>query len=126
MSKTASIILEDDVSLNGTSVVSRSKRILIGSGTIIAPNVVIMDSDFHGIWPPENRVLNPNFDGDRDISIGRNVWIGTQAIILKGVTIGDNSVIAAGSVVTSEIPANVLAAGVPAKFVRFIGKEGNK
>ena len=50
--------------------------------------------------------------------LGRNVWLGVRVIVLKGVTIGDNAVIGAGSVVTRDIPANCLAAGVPAKVIR--------
>lgn len=55
-----------------------------------------------------------------DISIGNNVWIGSGAIILPGVCVGDNSVIAAGAVVTSSIPSNVLAGGLPARKIRDI------
>jgi len=85
---------------------------------MIAPNVVIMDSDYHALWPPENRVINPAFERDRDVIIGKNVWIGSSCMILKGVTIGDNSVIAAGSIITKNIPSSVLAGGVPAKVIR--------
>lgn len=116
--KSARIIIADNVSLNGTAITARSKTIKIEQGSIIAPNVVIMDSDYHTLWPPNNRIANPAFENDADIIIGKNVWIGMQSIILKGVTIGDNSVIAAGSIVTKSIPSNVLAAGVPAKTIR--------
>ena len=54
------------------------------------------------------------------IRIGRRVWIGANVVITKGVTIGDNSVIAAGAVVTRDIPANVVAGGVPAKVIKEI------
>lgn len=57
------------------------------------------------------------------IRIGKNVWIGSNATILPGVTIGDNSIIGAGAVVTKDIPANVVAAGVPAKVIRKIEAE---
>ena len=117
-SKSAKIIIEDDVGLNGTSISARSKTVRIGSGTMIAPNVVIMDSDYHALWPPENRIVNPAFERDKDIIIGKNVWIGSSCIILKGVNIGDNSVIAAGSIVVKDIPSNVLAGGIPAKVIR--------
>lgn len=118
LSKTAKIIIEDNVGLNGTSIVVRSKTISIGSGTLIAPNVLIMDYDFHAFWPPENRIMNPAFENDADVIIGKNVWIGSRCIVKKGLSIGDNSVIAAGSVVTNDIPANVLAGGVPAKVIK--------
>jgi acetyltransferase-like isoleucine patch superfamily enzyme len=54
------------------------------------------------------------------VTLGKNVWIGSNATILPGVTIGDNSVIAAGAVVTKDVPENVVAAGVPAKVVKGI------
>jgi acetyltransferase-like isoleucine patch superfamily enzyme len=117
-SKTAEIILEEGVGLNGTSITCRSKKIIIGANTMIAPNVVIFDSDFHALWPPENRVTNPAFENDADVIIGKNVWIGSGCIIKKGVAIGENTVIAAGSIVTKNIPANVMAAGVPAAVIR--------
>ena len=125
-SKTAKIILEDGSGLNGTSITARSKTIRIGSGTMVAPNVTIMDSDFHALWPPESRAYNPAFETDADVIIGKNVWIGSQCIIKKGVSIGDNSVIAAGSVVTGYIPANVLAGGVPARVIRKLLQRRNK
>jgi len=118
LSGTAKIIIEDNVGLNGTSISARSKTVRIGKGTMIAPNVTITDSDFHRIWPPENRAISPGFENDADVIIGKNVWIGMQAIILKGVHIGDNSVIAAGSVVTRDIDADMLAGGIPTKKIR--------
>lgn len=110
----ARIIIEDGVGINGASITCRSKTIRIGSRTMIAPNCVIMDSDFHCAWPPQDRRVFDSADNDADVLIGRDVWIGVNCTILKGVTIGDNSVIAAGSVVAKSIPANVLAAGNPA------------
>lgn len=118
MSDTSFIEIGDDVGLNGTSIVSRSKKIIIGSGSIIAPNVIIMDSDFHALWPPENRVTNPGLENDKDVIIGKNVWIGTGSIILKGTVIGDNSIVGAGSVVTGTVCANVVVAGNPAKIIK--------
>nr|WP_268998954.1 DapH/DapD/GlmU-related protein [Leptospira interrogans] len=79
-----------------------------------------MDSSFHALWPPEGRLTNPDFESDDDVVIGNNVWLGSQVIVLKGVKIGDNSVIGAGSVVTKSIPENCLAAGNPAKPIRFL------
>jgi len=81
---------------------------------MIAPNVIIVDSDFHVSWPPEKRFDLIDSKQDKEIRIGRNVWIGANTIVLKGVTIGDNSIIGAGSVVVKDIPKNVLAAGNPA------------
>ena len=86
------------------------KQISVGNNVIISEDVVIRDSD--------NHVL----DGDKPMSdpivIGNGVWIGMRAIILKGVNIGDGAVVAAGAVVTHEVPARSLVAGVPARVIR--------
>lgn len=118
ISPTSEIIIGDNVGLNGTSITSRSKKIEIGSGTMIAPNVIIVDSDFHPPWPPENRLHYPGNEYDGEVKIGKNCWIGMNVLNLKGVKIGDNSIIAAGSVVIKDVPSESLAAGVPAKVVK--------
>ena len=71
---------------------------------------------------PESFTIFPPFYSEfgKNIHIGENVWIGSHATILPGVTIGDNAIIAAGSVVTKDIPANSIAAGVPAKIIKKI------
>ena len=92
--------------------------IYIGDMTMIAPNVTITTAT-HPILPSlREKALQYNVD----VHIGKNVWIGAGVIILPGVTIGDNSVIGAGSVVTKDIPANVVAVGVPCKVMRPIGE----
>ena len=85
--------------------------ITVGYGVAISENVTIWDSDVHSIDGKEQLMTQP-------ITIGNKVWIGTNVTILKGVTIGDGAIIAAGSVVSKDVPANCLAAGVPAKVVR--------
>jgi acetyltransferase-like isoleucine patch superfamily enzyme len=116
--KGAKIIIDDNVGLNGTSITARSRTITIREGTMIAPNVIVVDSDFHSLWPPENRLTSSGFENDEDVNIGKNVWIGMNSIILKGVQIGDNSIIGAGSVVTTDIPPNCVARGNPASVVK--------
>jgi acetyltransferase-like isoleucine patch superfamily enzyme len=115
---TARIILEDRVGLNGTSITCRSRTIRIGANTIVAPNCTIVDSDYHAPWPPDTRWENSAFERDADVMIGRNVWIGMNCLVLKGVRIGDNSVVAAGAVVVRDIPANSLAVGCPARVTK--------
>jgi len=111
------IVVGDNVQLNGVAITSR-KSVEIGDGSLVAPNCIISDSDFHVIWPPKNRGHSDSTSADRPVRIGRNVWLGLNVVVLKGVTIGDNSVIGAGSVVTGEIPPNVIAAGAPASVIR--------
>lgn len=91
--------------------------IFIGDDVMIAPNVII-DTATHPI-SPELRKKKAQFNVP--VRIGNNVWIGAGAILLPGVTVGDNSVIGAGSVVTKDIPANVVAAGTPCRVLRPIG-----
>lgn len=90
----------------------------IGSGVLVASHVAIYDHD-HDYHLKAGQL---NFSGytTQPVIIGDHVWIGDQTIILKGVTIGSNSIIGAGSVVTSSIPSNVLAAGNPCKVIRPI------
>ena len=115
--------------LNG-AIIMAEERITIGSYCLISWNVGIADSDFHPLDPAQRRIdaraLAPYLSDrperpqlvTRPVTIRDNVWIGMHAIILKGVEIGDNSVVAAGSVVTKSVPANVVVAGNPAVVVR--------
>lgn len=112
------IIFGDRSGMTGGSIIARSKTIRIGEGCMLAPNVTIFDSDFHIAWPPERRHDTWETDMDRDVTLERNVWVGTGVIILKGVTIGENSIIAAGSVVVKDVPANCVAGGNPARIIK--------
>jgi len=101
--------------------------ITIGDNSGIGPNVQIY-AVTHPVIPDERLTRSAN-DGDAPsfwktysapVKIGSNVWIGGGAIILAGVTIGDNTTIGAGSVVTKDIPANCLAAGNPARVIKYL------
>jgi hypothetical protein len=118
----AAIVLEQGVELSGVSIAARSKTIRIGAHTMIAPGCVLVDSDFHASWPPERRHIDPGYERDAGIDIGDHVWIGMHCCILKGVHIGRGAIVAAGSVVVRDVPANCLAAGVPARVVRELGQ----
>jgi len=115
--------------LNGALIMAEDK-IDIGSHCLISWNVGIADSDFHPLEPAQRLIdaqaLAPFFK-DRParpklktapVRIADNVWIGMNAVILKGVTIGENSIVAAGSVVTKSIPPNTVVAGNPAVIVK--------
>ena len=85
---------------------------------MIASDVTITDSDWHGIYDRTDYVATP-----KEVIIEDNVWIGEKSIILKGSKIGKNSIIGAGSVVSGEIPENVVFAGNPAKEVKKLDQE---
>ena len=115
---TAKIFIGKDTGLNGTSIVARSKNIIIGERVAIAPNVVIMDSPFHKLWPPLERNNYSGKELDTDIYIGDDVWISTGCIILPGASIGKGSVVAARSLVNKKFPKNCLIGGMPAKIIK--------
>lgn len=120
-SPTARILIGNNVGFNSISILARSQTITIGDGTMIGGNCQIMDTDGHPLWPADARWQYPGTEYDAPVNIGKNVFIGLNVIVLKGVKIGDNSVIAAGSVVTKDVPMNALAAGVPAEIVKIYG-----
>lgn len=122
-SRDARIVLEDGCGLNGTSITARSKVIRIGRNVLFGPDCMVLDSDFHEPWPPERRKTNPGFENDAGVSIGENVWVGARSIILKGVTVGNNAVIAAGSVVAHPVPPDALAGGNPARVLKMYGDD---
>jgi acetyltransferase-like isoleucine patch superfamily enzyme len=86
----------------------------IGNGSMIGMNVTIATLN-HGLSLETRNITYPS-----PVIIGENVWIGSNSTILPGVTIGDNSVVAAGAVVTKDVPENTVVAGVPAKVVKKI------
>lgn len=102
---------------NNNVTIVANKRISVGSNCQIGDLVAIYDSDFHEL-DPATRNRSPG--KIMPVSIGNNVWLGSRVMVLKGVTIGDNSVIGAMSLVTKSIPANCIAAGNPAKVIRII------
>lgn len=94
-------------------------HIYVGDHTMFGPNVVIATAG-HPIVP-ELRELAYQYNAS--VHIGRNCWLGAGVIVLPGITIGDNSVIGAGSVVTKDIPANVVAVGNPCRVLREINEK---
>lgn len=92
-------------------------NIYIGDYVMFGPDVTIATAN-HPIAP---ELRQKGLQYNKDIHIGNNVWIGAKTVVLPGVTIGDNSVIGAGSIVTRDIPANVVAVGDPCRVLREIG-----
>jgi acetyltransferase-like isoleucine patch superfamily enzyme len=111
----AEIVIGDYCLISPGVRISAAKSIRIGDNSMLAANVIISDSDWHGIY---NRVRP--FRCTKPVIIENNVWLGERVIVTKGVTIGENSVIGAGSVVTKNIPANSVAAGNPARIIKTI------
>lgn len=90
-----------------------NNKITIGDNCIIAMGTVIRDND-----GGNHKIISPYYTNSKPITIGNHVWIGENVMILKGVSIGEGAIIAAGSLVTKDIPPHCLAMGTPAKIVR--------
>lgn len=119
------IRIGDNCDLNGTCMVAY-EEIEIGNNCQFASSSIISDTDFHPI-DKEARIaqmqglpFSHSLVNKKKIKIGNNVWIGWGTVILKGVTIGDNSIVAAGAVVVNDVPENVIVAGNPARVVKKI------
>jgi acetyltransferase-like isoleucine patch superfamily enzyme len=110
VAENATLTLGSRFQINSGATILCWDSVSIGDETGLAIGVVIMDSDFHPIRHQDS-ISAP-------VVIGKKVWVGARATILKGVTIGDGSIVAAGSIVTRDVPANTLVAGVPAKIIR--------
>ena len=111
----AQINIGDHVGISGGSICA-AQSVTIGAYTMLGANVTVTDTDFHPLGTENRRYSN---DGVKSapVVIGENVFIGTGSIILKGVHIGNNSIIGAHSVVTRDIPCNTIAAGNPCRVL---------
>jgi len=105
----ARLSVGDNCGFSGT-VIGCFKEVVIGNNVMVGANTLITDGD----WHPDD----PRTSDSRPVTLGNNVWLGINVIVLKGSRIGENSVIGAGSIVTSDIPANVIAAGNPCRVIR--------
>ena len=94
-------------------------HIYVGENTMLGPNVILATAG-HPILP---ELREKGYQYNMPIHIGKNCWLGAGVIVLPGVTIGDHSVIGAGSIVTRDIPANVVAVGNPCRVLRPIGEK---
>ncbi len=112
------VYLEDHFYANFNLSIVDDGEVHIGDKTMIGPMVTICTTG-HPAYPLYREMVAHY---SLPIHIGKNVWIGSNAVILPGVTIGDNSIIGAGSVVTKDIPANVVAVGNPCRVMREIGE----
>jgi acetyltransferase-like isoleucine patch superfamily enzyme len=109
MTREAEVRIGKGCGFSGT-VVAAFKQIVLGDNVVCGANTLITDSD----WHPED----PRAGVPAPVILGSNVWLGVNATVLKGVRIGDNSVVGACSVVTRDIPSNVFAAGNPCRVIK--------
>lgn len=111
--KGAKLLVGNNSRINGAHL-SVSTQMIIGNNVRIAPYSIIIDNDYHDV----NDVSR---EGKKSpITIGDNVWIAMSSIVLRGVTIGEGSVVATGSVVTKDVPPYSIVAGVPAKVIKTL------
>lgn len=110
------ITIEDNVYINFGCVILDCAEVFIGANSLLGPNIGIYPVN-HAI-DAEERIHGGCFG--KPVHIGKNVWLGGDVKILAGVTIGDNTIIGTGSIVTKDIPANVIAVGNPCKVLRAI------
>jgi len=107
----AEIVIGSQCGFSGT-VIGCATRIIIGDNVRCGANTLITDTDWHSD--------DPRSGADAPVTIEKGVWLGVNVTVLKGVTIGENTLVGAGSLVSRSLPANVFAAGSPAKVIRHI------
>lgn len=108
------IIIGDNVTINFNCTLMDNTEIIIGNNVLIGPNTSLYTVN-HAINPDERR---KGVCVNQPIRLGNGVWLGGNVVVMPGVTIGDNTIIGAGSVVTRSIPSNVVAAGNPCRIIR--------
>lgn len=116
----SNISIGNSVFINNNFTIISEESVVIKDNVLIGTNVEIYDSDFHGVQPSKRR---GNQHESCPVVIEENVWVGSNVKILKGVNIGQNSVISNGAIVTKNIPANVIAGGIPAKVIKQLEHE---
>jgi acetyltransferase-like isoleucine patch superfamily enzyme len=107
----------DKTVLGQDCTISAYQHVSIGEQCIVADRVMVIDFD-HNVAEVE-RPIRVQGIYKRDVRVGSNVWIGFGAQILRGVSVGDNAIVGAGAVVTKDVPANAVVAGVPARIIRM-------
>lgn len=120
--KTPRIVIGNDCLIRYNAHITASNCITIGNHLLTGTNVFITDNS-HGLTDsilPEIPPINRQLYSKGSVSIGDNVWLGNNVCIMPGVTIGDGAIIGANSVVTHDIPAYCVAAGIPSKIIKKI------
>jgi len=114
--KNSKIKIGNNIATNNNIMICAANYIEIGDNTLIGQYVTIMDHEAHGIAPDKRRQLGEI----GKVIIGKNVWLGNNVTMLKNSEIGDNTIVAAGAVVSGKFPANVIIGGVPAKIIKTL------
>ncbi len=128
------VIIGSNVFIGGATVLGALDRVTVGNDVIISNNVHIYDNNNHPTDPEQRRAMTQSHDfhgplwswehaASAPVVIGDNVWIGEHSSILKGVTVGEGSIIGARAVVTRDVPPYSVAAGNPAKVVKSLKQE---
>lgn len=110
----AKLTFGNRVFLNQGVRIACTNEVTLGDNALIGDETVILDSDYHGVADGKTK--------SAPVHIERDVWLGTRVIVLRGVTIGEGSVVGAGAVVTRSLPPRVFAAGVPARVVKNLSE----
>jgi acetyltransferase-like isoleucine patch superfamily enzyme len=127
-------VIGDRTHVGGGSLIDAAERIEIGNDVLISFDVVIMDHDSHALeFEKRRHDVADWLEGKKDwshvprrqVRIADKAWIGVRAMILKGVELGEGCVVAAGAVVTKDVPPWTLVAGVPARVVRSLPVSGD-
>lgn len=122
------IILEENVQIGPGTTIGAISKVTIKRNALLANDIKVMDNNNHPVNPSDRLIMNSSplghvyktwkYSLSDEIQIGENVWIGQDSRICKGVKIGDGSIVAANSVVTKDVPPNVIVAGNPARVVK--------
>lgn len=110
------IVIGDRTAINEGCIITAMERVTIGNDVMLAPRVYILDVD-HAFESRDQPISRQGYK-IIPVTIGDGVWVGTGAVITKGVSIGEGAIIGANSVVTRDIPPYTIAGGVPAKLIR--------
>lgn len=119
---TPEMIIGDNVCITKNSYISCMNKVVIGAGCLLGQNTFITDN-FHGQNKIEELEIPPvkrKLYSKGGVVLGRNVWTGRNVCIMPGVTIGDNAIIGANSVVTHDVPNNCVVAGIPARIIKEV------
>ncbi len=120
------LIVGDDTFIGHDCVLAAAQSVRIGKHCLLASEVRISDFDGHPVDAARRRAKEPTPpDAVKSVRIGDDVWLGTGAVILKGVTVGDRSIVGAYAVVTKDVPPDAIVAGNPARIVKHLSSTGD-